>query len=106
MTPEVPAATERTSVLNRIIEKDARPKTWVEHDLRKLIYSTVAGKAVAHTLRDLAKKSLGEQNDSPFTPRIIETSPLKKFLMPKFNVYNDWIDPTDHVRYYQQVMAY
>ena len=106
MTPEVPTVTQRTSVFDRIIENDARPKTWAEHDLMKLIESTVAGKAVAHTLRDLAKKSLGEQNGSPFTTRIIETSPLRKFLMPKFNVYNGQTDPADHVRYYQQVMAY
>ena len=105
MTPEVPEATQRTSVFDMIIENDARLKAWAEHDLRKLIDSTVAGKAVAHTSRDLAKKSLGKQNGSPFTKRITEASPPKKFSMPKFNVYSR-TDPVDHVKNYQHVMAY
>lgn len=82
------------------------PKAWAKHNLRRLIDSTVAGKAIANTLWDLAKKSLGEQNDSPFTQRIVDALPPKKFSMPKFKIYDGRIDPTDHVRYYQQTMAY
>lgn len=48
-TPEVPIVIERQNVFDRIIENDACPKTWAENDLRKLISSTVAGKAIAHT---------------------------------------------------------
>ena len=61
---------------------------------------------MAYTLRDIANKSLGEQNGSPFTSRITYAPPPKKFSMPKFNIYNGRTDPADHVRYYQQVMAY
>ena len=60
----------------------------IEHDLRKLIDSIVARKAVAPTSRDLAKKSLGAQNGSPFTQTIANFPPPKKFSMPKFNIYN------------------
>lgn len=49
---------ERPSVFYRRTEKDGRPKTWAENDLHKFIDSTIVGKAIAHTLRDLAKKSL------------------------------------------------
>lgn len=71
------------------------------HDLKKLIDSIVTGKAVAHTPRDLAKNSLGEQNGSHFTLRIAYAPPPKKFSIPKFNIYNGRIEPADHVRYYQ-----
>ena len=42
-------------------------KVWAKSELRRLINSTVAGKAIPHTPRDLARKSLGKQNGSPFT---------------------------------------
>lgn len=72
--------TQRQSVFNRLIKKNAGPKMWAEHDLRRLINTTIAGKAVAHTPRDLAKRSLGEQNGSPFTPRIAKATPAEEIL--------------------------
>lgn len=62
-------------------------------------------KAIAHTLRDLAKKILGEKSGSPFTQRIADAPLYKKFYLLKFNVYNSWTDPTNQIKYYQQVMA-
>lgn len=57
-----------TSVFDKLMESRGRLKTWVEHDLRKLIDTTVAERkttSVAHMPRDLAKKSLGEASGSP-----------------------------------------
>lgn len=91
------------SVFNKLTYPDDRPKTCVKTDLCKLIDSTVAGKSisqVAHTPRDLAKKSLGEQSRSRFTLKIAEGPPPKKLYMPNFNIYNGRTDPSDHVRCY------
>lgn len=85
------------------MEKDAGPKAWVKYILRQLINSTVAGKSVAYIPRDFVRKSLKEQNGSPFSQRIVEAAPLKKLPQPKCNIYNY---RTNHVRYYQQVLAY
>ena len=74
---------------------------WAENDLRILISSTVARKAIPHTPRDLARKSLGEQSGSRFIQRIADAPHSKKFYAPNFNVYNGRIDPADHVHYYQ-----
>ena len=49
---------------------------------------------------------MGEQSGSPFTQRIVDAPPSKKFSSPKFTVYNGRTDPVDHVYYNQQVMAY
>ena len=87
-TLEVPVVIQRQSVFNRITKNDVWPKTWAEHNVRKLIDSTMADKAVAHTPRDLAKKSYGEQNGSPFTRIITDAPPPKNFSLPEFNIYN------------------
>ena len=98
-----------TGVFNKLTELGGLPKTWAKHDRCKILDTTVVGRTatiVAHMLRDLAKKSLGEESGSPFNPKIVDALPPKKFSMPKFNVYNGRTDPANHVRYYQQVMAY
>ena len=99
-TSDIPTVHQRQSVFQRLTEKDSGPKVWAENDLRRLISSTVDGKAIPHTLRDLARKSLGEHNGSPFSQRIADAPPPKKFSAPKFTVYNRRIDPTNHVWYY------
>lgn len=103
-TPEVLIVAQRESEM--LSTKDAGPKTWAEQDLRRLIDSTVARKAIPHTPRYLARKSLRDQRSSPFTQRIADVPPSKKFYAPKFNIYNGRLDPANHVRYYQQVMVY
>lgn len=50
---------------------------------------------MAYTLRDLSNKSLCEQNESIFTPKIAYAPPPKKFSMPKFNIYNGQTDSAD-----------
>ena len=74
--------------------------------LLMLIDKVVLGRTAAQTPRELARKSLGQQSGSPFTPKVVHTQPPKKFLVPKFTVYDGKSDPADHIRYYQQVMAY
>lgn len=44
-------------MFDRLTLKDTGPKTWAEHDLRRLIST-----AVAHTSRDLVKRSLGDRD--------------------------------------------
>ena len=104
-TPNIPTVHQRQSVFERLTEKDSGPKVWTENDLRRLISSTVTGKAIPHTPRGLARKSLGGQNSSPLAQQIADAPPPKTFFAPKFSVYNGRTDPADHVRYYQQVMA-
>ena len=36
----------------------------------------------------------------------MDAFPLKDFSIIKFTVYDGKSDPDDHIRYYQQVMAY
>lgn len=43
---------------------------------------------------------------SQFSQRIVDAPSPKKFSIPKFNVYNGRTDLDDHVRYYEQIMAY
>lgn len=81
LTLEIPVVTERQSIFERLSIKDASPKTWAEQDLRRLIDSTVAGKAIPHTPRDLARKLLDEQNGSQFTQRIVDAPPPKKIML-------------------------
>lgn len=80
---------QRQSVFERIMKNDLGPKAWAENDLQRLISSMVAGKAITHMLRDLVRKSLGEQSGPPFTQRITDAALPKKFLTPKFNIYNE-----------------
>ena len=42
----------------------------------------------------------------PHSHKIADVPSPKKFSAPKFNIYNDRTDHADHVKYYQQVMAY
>lgn len=72
-----------------------------------MIYSTIADKKVdGKSIAELASKALGEDQGSPFTHRIQDTPPPKKFGQQKFNIYNGSLDPADHVRHYKQVRAY
>ena len=71
-----------------------------------MIDKAATGRTTVQTPRELAKKSLGQQNGSPFTQRVVDAPPPRKFSVPKFTVYDGKSDPADHIRYYQQVMAY
>ena len=54
-----------------------------------MIYSAIADKkADGKSITELAKKALGEDNGSPFTQRIQDAPPPKKFGQPKFNIYD------------------
>lgn len=66
-TLEIPIVAQRYIIFERLLEKYGGPKVWVDHNLKRLIDAIVAGKAIAHNPRDLAKKSLGEHNGSLFT---------------------------------------
>ena len=59
-----------------------------------------------NTTTELARKALGEEQAFPFTLRIVNAPPPKKFNPSKFNVYNGQTDPADHVHYYKHVMDY
>lgn len=76
--------------------------------MRKLIYSALDDKNIsdAWTITELARNALEEEHVSPFTQRIINAPPPKKFSPPKFIVYNSRSDLVDYVCYYKQVMAY
>lgn len=99
-TLEVPVVVQRQSVLERLSGKDVGPKTWAEHDLRKVINFAIVGKAISHTPRVLSRKSLGERSVSSFTQRIVDAPPPKKLSAPKLHIYNGRSDPADHIRYY------
>ena len=72
-----------------------------------MIYSAIVDKKVdGKSTTELAKKALGEDQGSPFTQRIQDALPPKKFGQPKFNIYDGRSDPADHVRHYKQMMAY
>lgn len=77
-----------------------------DEDLRHFILDTVQnyGKGEAKTARDLAKKALGKRQ-SPFTARIVNVEPLRKFTLPKYPVYDGKSDPAHHVRAYDQAMT-
>ena len=55
-TLEVLVVLQKRSVVDRI--SDTHPKVSAEQDLRKLIDSTIVGKAIAYTPKDLLKKVL------------------------------------------------
>lgn len=78
-----------------------------EEDLRKIIYSAIADKKIdGQSTAKLARKALGEDQASPFTKRIQDAPPPKKFGQQKINIYDNRSDTVDHVRHYKQVMAY
>lgn len=58
-------------------------------DMRQLTFNTVEnyGKKEAKTARDLARKALGREKQSPFTSRIISTDPPCKFIII-YPIYN------------------
>lgn len=94
-TPKVPVVLQKGSVFDRI--SDSRPKVWAEQDLRRLIDSTIFGKTIAYTLKDLAKKSLGRHSYSSFTQWIVNTPPPRKFSQPTFKIFDGRSDLADHV---------
>lgn len=72
-----------------------------------MIYLAVDDKRVdGRTTTELARKALGVDQGSPFTQRIQDASPPKKFGQQNFNTYDGRSDFVDHVRHYKQVMAY
>ena len=77
-----------------------------DEDLRKMILNAVEnhGKKEAVTARDLARKALGKERQSPFTARIVETEPPRKVTMPKYPLYDGKSDPAHHIRAYDQLM--
>lgn len=72
-----------------------------------MIYSALVDKTNEEkSTTELARMALGEDNGSPFAQRIKDAPPLKKFSLPKFNIFDGRFDPADHIRHYKQMMAY
>jgi len=50
--------------------------------------SKTTKKREAKTAKDLAKKALRNERQSPFIARIVNVEPLRKFTMPKYPIYD------------------
>ena len=99
------AAEARQEIVN---QPELQPKThhMSDEDLKQMIVNTVEnhGKKEAVTARDLARKALGKKRQSPFTARIVNAEPPRKFTMPKYPIYDGKYGPAHHVRAYDQAM--
>ena len=50
-------------------------------------------------------KTLSQISKSPFTRRIVRAELPKRFTQPTFTVYNEKIDPIEHVSHFNQKMT-
>lgn len=67
-----------------VVDQPIPPWHKLYEDLMHFILNAVENydKGEAKTARDLAKRSLGKERQSPFTAKIVNTNPPRKFSMP------------------------
>lgn len=90
-----------------VVNQPNPPLHRLEEVLKHFILNIVEnrGKREAKTARDLARKALRRERQSPFTTRIVKSRSPRKFTIPKIPHNDKKSNPVHYVRAYDQTIT-